>query len=184
MATGCLIKIIILYNICFFFAVSDCLQWNQVSLSFITTSSTHRRTCSTSSKPFPPLPYQNIWLFFPYYQFGAQLSQTLSEWVKFAQSCPTLWPHGLYSPWNFLSQNTGVGSLSLLQGIFPTQGSNPGLLHCRHILYQLSHKGSPSNSGELIYSDIDPIRRSIFHNCCFFSFLLCFIGVLFSSLYP
>ena len=36
----------------------------------------------------------------------------------------------------------GVGSLSLLQGIFPTQGSNPGLLHCRYILYQLSHKRS------------------------------------------
>ena len=50
---------------------------------------------------------------------------------------------GLYSPWNSLGQNTGVGSLSLLQGIFPTQGSNPGLLHCRQILYQLSHKGSP-----------------------------------------
>ena len=42
-----------------------------------------------------------------------------------------------------LGQNTGVGSLSLLQGIFPTQGSNPGLPHCRRILYQLSHKGSP-----------------------------------------
>ena len=40
--------------------------------------------------------------------------------------------------------NTGVGSLSLLQGIFPTQGSNPGLSHCRRILYQLSHKGSPT----------------------------------------
>ena len=36
-----------------------------------------------------------------------------------------------------------VGSLSLLQGIFPTQGSNSGLLHCRRILYQLSHQGSP-----------------------------------------
>ena len=55
----------------------------------------------------------------------------------------SLWPHGLYSPWNSPDQNTGVGSLSLLQGIFPTQGSNPGLWHCRHILYQLSHKGSP-----------------------------------------
>ena len=55
----------------------------------------------------------------------------------------SLQPHGLYSPWNFPGQNTGVGSLSLLQGIFPTQGSNPGLLHCRRILYQLSHKGSP-----------------------------------------
>ena len=48
--------------------------------------------------------------------------------------------HGLYSPWNSLSQNTGVGSLFLVQGIFPTQGSNPGLLHCRQIPYQLSHR--------------------------------------------
>ena len=47
---------------------------------------------------------------------------------------------GLYSPWNSPGQNTGVGSLSLLQGIFPTQGSNPGLPHCRWICYQLSHR--------------------------------------------
>ena len=52
-------------------------------------------------------------------------------------------PHGLYSPWNSPGQNTGVGSLSLLQEIFPTQGSNPVLPHCRWILYQLSHEGSP-----------------------------------------
>ena len=50
----------------------------------------------------------------------------------------------LYSPWNSPGQNTGVGSLSiLLHRIFPTQGSNPGLPHCKRILYQLSHKGSP-----------------------------------------
>ena len=55
----------------------------------------------------------------------------------------SLWPHGLYSPWNSPGQNTGVGSLSLLQEIFPTQGLNPGLPHYRWILYQLSHKGSP-----------------------------------------
>ena len=55
----------------------------------------------------------------------------------------SLWPHGLYRPWNSPGQDTVVGSLSLLQGIFPTEGSNPGLLHCRQILYQLSHKGSP-----------------------------------------
>ena len=55
----------------------------------------------------------------------------------------SLWPHGLYSPWNSPGQHTGVGSLSLLQGIFPTQGLSPGLLHCRWILYQSSHKGSP-----------------------------------------
>ena len=52
-------------------------------------------------------------------------------------------PHGLYSPWNSPGQNTGVSSLSLLQGIFPTQESNWGLLHCRQILYQLSSQGSP-----------------------------------------
>ena len=52
-------------------------------------------------------------------------------------------PQGLYSPWNSPGQNTGMGSHSLLQGTFPTQGSNPGLLHYRQILYQLSHKGSP-----------------------------------------
>ena len=45
--------------------------------------------------------------------------------------------------WNFPGKNTGVGCHFLLQGIFPTQGSNPGLLHCRHILYCLSHQGSP-----------------------------------------
>ena len=55
----------------------------------------------------------------------------------------SLQPHGLYSPWNSPGQNTGVGSLSLLQEIFPTQGSNPGLPHCKRILSQLSHKGSP-----------------------------------------
>ena len=53
-------------------------------------------------------------------------------------------PHGLYSPWNSPGQNTGMGSLPLLQEIFPTQGSNLGLPHCRRILYQLSYKGSPS----------------------------------------
>ena len=55
----------------------------------------------------------------------------------------SLGPHGLKSPCNSPGQNTGMGSLSLLQGIFTTQGLNPGLLHCRRILYQLSHKGSP-----------------------------------------
>ena len=55
----------------------------------------------------------------------------------------SLQPRGLDSPWDSPGQNMGVGSLSLLQGIFPTQGSNPGLPHCRRVLYQLDHKGSP-----------------------------------------
>ena len=55
----------------------------------------------------------------------------------------SLQPHRLYNPWNSPGQNTGVGSHSLLQGISPTQGLNPGLPHCGQILYQLSHQGSP-----------------------------------------
>ena len=50
------------------------------------------------------------------------------------------------SPWNSPGQNTGEGSLSLLQGIFLTQGWNPGLPPCLRTLYQLSHKGSPTNN--------------------------------------
>ena len=68
----------------------------------------------------------------------------ISEWkVKVAQSCPNLCDPMDCSPWDSPGQNTGVGSLSLLQRIFPIQGLNPGLPHCRRILYQLSHKGSP-----------------------------------------
>ena len=59
----------------------------------------------------------------------------------------SLRPHGLYSLWNSPGQNTGVGSLSLLQRIFPTQGLNPGLPYCRWILNQLSYQGKPRNTG-------------------------------------
>ena len=62
--------------------------------------------------------------------------------VKVTQSCPTLWSQGLYEPWNASGQNTGVGSLSLHQRIFQTQGLNPDFPHCGQILYPLSHKGS------------------------------------------
>ena len=58
-----------------------------------------------------------------------------------------------YSPWDSPGQNTGVGSHWLLQGIFPTQGSNLGLLHCRQILYCLSHWGSPLQETFLICSE-------------------------------
>ena len=66
--------------------------------------------------------------------------------MKVAQSCLTL-----CRPMDSPGQNTGMGSLSLLQGIFPTQGSNPGLPHCRRILYQLSHQGSPRILGWAAY---------------------------------
>ena len=68
------------------------------------------------------------------------------------QSCPTLCnpmdcspPVRLLCPWDSPGKNTGVGGHSLLQGIFLTQGSNPGLLHCRQILDHLSHQGRQVN---------------------------------------
>ena len=65
----------------------------------------------------------------------------------------SLQPHRLHSPWNSPGQNTEVDSLSLLREIFPTQGSNWGLPHCRQIIYQLSHKGKPKYTG--LYSPAD-----------------------------
>ena len=65
------------------------------------------------------------------------------------QSCPTLWdpmdcrPTRLLRPWHFPGKSTGVGCHFLLQRIFLTQVSNPGLLHCRQTLYRLSHQESP-----------------------------------------
>ena len=54
-----------------------------------------------------------------------------------------LQPARLLYPWNSPGQNTGVGSYSVFQGIFPIQGLNPGLPHCRQILYQIWYQGSP-----------------------------------------
>ena len=81
--------------------------------------------------------------FFFIYPHSWEKAETLA-----AQSCPTICDAMDYSPpgyslWNSVGENTGVGCYSLLQGIFPTQGSNPGLLcllHCRQILYHLSHQ--------------------------------------------
>ena len=66
-----------------------------------------------------------------------------------AQSCPILCDSMDYNPPSSSvhedspGKNIGMGCHALLQGIFPTQGSNPGLPHCRWILYRLSHHGSP-----------------------------------------
>ena len=93
------------------------------------------------------------------------------KWVMFTLSkgrsvvSDSLWHHGLrrvrlLSPWNSPGQNTRVGSLSLLKGIFPTLGLNPGLLHCRQTLYQLSHLGSPISPPRY------PIVQSYFFPLC------------------
>ena len=68
---------------------------------------------------------------------------SLSESESHSITSDSLWLHGLHSPWNSPGQNTGVGSLSLLQRMFSTQELNPGIPHCRWILYQLSHRASP-----------------------------------------
>ena len=65
----------------------------------------------------------------------------------------SLWPHGLqptrlFCPWDFPGKNTGVGCHFLLQGIFSTQGLNPGLLHCRQILGGSVSKESACNAGD------------------------------------
>ena len=69
----------------------------------------------------------------------------VSHSVMFDSATPWAAGHQLLCPWDSTAKNTGVGCHSLLQGIFPTQGSNLGLLHCRQILYCLSHQGHPSD---------------------------------------
>ena len=94
--------------------------------------------------------------------------------MKVAQLCPTLC-NPVDCPWNSPGQNTGVDSLFLLQGIFPTQGSKPGLPHCRRILYQLSYQGSPF-FGESSFQIL----------CLFFKLGFCccwLVGILFIFLY-
>ena len=71
-----------------------------------------------------------------------------SESERHSVMSDSLQPHALLparflSPWNFPGKNTGLGTCFLLQGIFPTQGSNLSLPHCRQILYHLRHQGSP-----------------------------------------
>ena len=77
---------------------------------------------------------------------------------------PTLLVGSLQSELPGKSKNSGVGSLSLLQGIVLTQKSNQGLLHCRQILYQLSHKGSPRSSGPSNQTRVSCIADGFFTN--------------------
>ena len=89
---------------------------------------------------------QNILMYPPQ---GSPWPHMKSESESHSIISDSLRPHGVYSPWNSPGQNNGAGNLSLLQGIFLTQGLNPHLLcllHCRQILYVLSHQGSVSLS--------------------------------------
>ena len=78
-----------------------------------------------------------IWLTIFYLTYPSEVKWKSFNHVRLFATPWTIWSM------EFSGQNTGVGSLFLLQGIFPTQGLKPGLPHCRQILYQLSHKGSP-----------------------------------------
>ena len=130
-----------LYNIYWLMYAVEFLQWIF-----------HFSYCTSSVIVQFQIFYLALFLSFLYlYWYSLYFLLILFTWFPLVlcetESCSvvsnSLRPHGLYSPWNFLGQNTGMGNLSLLQGIFPTQGSNSGLLHCRQTLYQLSHKGSP-----------------------------------------
>ena len=80
--------------------------------------------------------------YFKWYWIGWNLRFCMCCTVLSHSVVPdSLWPHGL-QPTRHSDKNTGVGCHAFLQGIFPTQGSNPGLPHCRQILYYLNHEGS------------------------------------------
>ena len=81
------------------------------------------------------------------YSLHLKISWRIKKYIVYKETLITAWKWKSLSlvqlcPWNSPGQNTWVGNLPLLQGILPTQGSNPGLPHCGRILYQLSHKGS------------------------------------------
>ena len=85
------------------------------------------KTCLIQLNEFKIIPIaRSLLIIFWYNEWVSQSHSVVSDSLRL---------HELYSLWNSPGQNTGVGSLSLLQGIFPTQGSNPGLPHCKQILY-------------------------------------------------
>ena len=93
--------------------------------------------------------YTYSWFMLLYGRNQQHCKAAMHACILVAQSRLTLWdPHGLQPtsrlcPWDSPGKNTGVGSHSLPQGIFPTQGSSCVLLHCKWILYHLSRQGSP-----------------------------------------
>ena len=104
-----------------------------------------------------------IWslCFFGALDFAAAAAYSL-------QSCPTLVrPYGLYvacqaslCPWDSPGKSTGAGCHALLQGVFPTQGANPGLLHCGQILYLWATRDAPWIFLDLHNPDVQ------FSSCC------------------
>ena len=95
-------------------------------------------SCGHAGKEMYSVPLQQVaetwpWLTRPYVprKMGKPLLFYSIQSESRSAMSDSLRPQGLYSPWNSPGRNTGVGSLCLLQGIVPMEGSNPGLLHCR-----------------------------------------------------
>ena len=91
--------------------------------------------------------YSHLYYFYFLLESSTRCCAALSRPVV----SDSLWPHGLWPtrllcPRGSPRKNTGVGCQALLQGIFPTQGSNPGILHCRWILYSLEPPGKPKKT--------------------------------------
>ena len=102
-------------------------------------------TCLSLSFPKRQVKQHNMFSMVSdiYYVFNITVKSVSYSVVLDSLRPNGLWPAKLLCLWISPGKNIGIGCLFLLQGIFPTQGSNPGLPHCRRILYQMSHKGSP-----------------------------------------
>ena len=108
-----------------------------------------------------------------------------SERISHSVMSKCLQPHGLqptrlFCPWDSPGKNTGVGCHALLEGIFLTQGLNPGLRHCRQILYHLSHQGSPIQREAAFTCNIDLTGPS----CRTEKVFLAWVSVLRPQIYP
>ena len=100
---------------------------------------------------WPPLYFKDFWSSL----LGNSSLLKLAPSLRPSTPCPS-WNYSpmnshFLCPWDSPGKHTAVGSHPLLQGIFPTQGLNLGLLHCRQILYHLSHQGSPSRPKTLCH---------------------------------
>ena len=127
---------------CELYKHGDCIMW---------CSTVDLLNCPIPLLRIPPYPALQVWL---------PARMTICLHLPESESHPvmsnSLRPRGLYSPWNSPGQHTGVGSLSLFQGIFPTQGSNPGVLHWRPIFFffflPAEPQGEANNTGVCILS--------------------------------
>ena len=91
--------------------------------------------------------FLHAWVIFSFFHhgfivFGYRSFASVKSSESHSVVSDSLRPHGLFGPWSPPGQNTGVGNHSLLQGLFPTQKSNWGLLHWRYILHQFTYQGS------------------------------------------